>query len=86
MQQGKTALIITGDPNRNKTMCVPGGGFTSVKIELPRNWDELMEKANYKPLKSFYLQSPLTPSSQPQQFKNYRQRKFQGQQRTYRRY
>ena len=86
MQQGKTALIITGDPNRNKTMCVPGGGFTSVKIELPRNWDELMEKANYKPLKSFYLQSALTPSSRPQQFKNYRQRKFQGQQRPYRTY
>ncbi|MBE6357600.1 MAG: hypothetical protein E7058_10935 [Lentisphaerae bacterium] len=75
MQSGKTAIIITGDVNRNKTMCVPGGGFTSVKIELPGNWDELMEKAGYKPLKSFYLKSDLTPSSKPQQFKNYRQRK-----------
>ncbi len=75
MQQGKTAIIITGDANRNKTMCVPGGGFTSVKIELPRNWDELMAKAGYKPLKSFYLKSGLTPSSKPQQFKNYRQRR-----------
>ena len=75
MQLGKTAIIITGDVNRNKTMCVPGGGFTSVKIELPENWDELMEKAGYKPLKSFYLKSGLTPSSKPQQFKNYRQRR-----------
>ena len=75
MQLGKTAIIITGDENRNKTMCVPGGGFTSVKIELPENWDELMEKAGYKPLKSFYLKSDLTPSSKPQQFKNYRQRR-----------
>ena len=74
MQKGKTAIIITGDANRNKTMCVPGGGFTSVKIELPGNWDELMEKAGYKPLKSFYLKSNITPSSKPQQFKNYRQR------------
>ena len=75
MQQGKTAIIITGDANRNKTMCVPGGAFTSVKIELPKNWDELMEKAGYKPLKSFYLRSGLTPSAKPQQFKNYRQRR-----------
>ena len=72
MQSGKTAILITGDANRNKTMCVPGGGFTSVKIELPANWDELMAKAGYQPLKSFYLQSDLTPSKQPQQFKNYR--------------
>ena len=75
MQAGKTAIIITGDANRNKTMCVPGGGFTSVKIELPANWDELMEKAGYKPLKSFYLKSDLVPSSKTQQFKNYRQRR-----------
>ena len=75
MQTGKTAIIITGDANRNKTMCVPGGGFTSVKIELPANWDELMEKAGYKPLKSFYLKSDLVPSSKTQQFKNYRQRR-----------
>ena len=80
MQQGKTAIIITGDANRNKTMCVPGGGFTSVKIELPRNWDELMAKAGYKPLSSFYLTSELAPSSQPQQFKNYRQRRPQREQ------
>ena len=80
MQQGKTAIIITGDANRNKTMCVPGGGFTSVKIELPRNWDELMAKAGYKPLSSFYLTSELAPSSQLQQFKNYRQRRPQRQQ------
>ena len=76
MQQGKTAIIITGDTNRNKTMCVPGGGFTSVKIELPKKWDELMEKANYAPLSSFYLKSDLRPSSTPQQFKNYRRRNF----------
>ena len=77
MQPGKTAIIITGDANRNKTMCIPGGGFTSVKIELPRNWNELMAKAGYEPLQSFYLKSELTPSNQPQQFKNYRKRRPQ---------
>ena len=75
MQSGKSAIIITGDANRNKTMCVPGGGFTSVKIELPRNWDKLMKEAGYKPLKSFYLKSDLAPSEKPQQFKNYRRRR-----------
>ncbi|MBR4665692.1 MAG: hypothetical protein IKO93_17645 [Lentisphaeria bacterium] len=75
MAAGKTAMIITGDASRNKTMCVPGGGFASVKIELPKNWDKLMEAAGYQPLSSFCLQSDLTPASRPQQFKNYRQRR-----------
>ena len=72
MAAGKTALIITGDPSRNKTMCVPGGGFVSVKIELPKNWDRLMEAAGYPPLKEFYLESGLSPSARPQQFRHYR--------------
>lgn len=74
MIAGKTALIITGDANRNKTMCVPGGGSVSVKIELPKNWDKLMEAAGYQPLSSFFLDSGLTPSAEPQQFRNYRRR------------
>lgn len=75
MQAGKTALIITGDANRNKTMCVPGGGFASIKIELPANWDKLMETAGYQPLKNFMLKSDLRPSEKIQQFRNYRQRR-----------
>ena len=74
MIEGKTALIITGDANRNKTMCVPGGGFVSVKIELPGKWDQLMEAAGYRPLNDFLLKSDLKPASKPQQFKNYRRR------------
>ena len=74
MAAGKTALLITGDADRNKTMCVPGGGFATVKIELPANWDELMTAAGYRPLKEFYLHSGLTPAAQPQQFRQYRRR------------
>ena len=74
MTAGKTALIVTGDANRNKTMCVPGGGFVSVKIELPGNWDKLMAEAGYQPLKNFCLESGPAPSSKPQQFRNYRSR------------
>ncbi len=61
MQEGKTALLITGDANRNKTMCVPGGGFATVHIDLPKNWDKLTEQKGYAPLKSFYLKSNLQP-------------------------
>ena len=55
MQTGKTAMLVTGDVNRNKTMCLPGGGYATVKIELPKDWDALMAKKGYKPLKSYYL-------------------------------
>ncbi|MCQ2364925.1 MAG: hypothetical protein MJ051_05170 [Akkermansia sp.] len=61
MQEGKTAMLITGDDNRNKTMCLPGGGFATVKIELPKNWDKLMEEKGYAPLASFELKSNLKP-------------------------
>jgi hypothetical protein len=72
MLPGKTALLITGDENRNKTMCVPGGGFATIKIELPKNWDALMAAAGYRPLTEFYLNSDLKPLDKPQQYRNYR--------------
>ena len=72
MMYGKTALLITGDCNRNKTMCIPGGGAASIKIELPKNWDKLMEQSGYKPLKEYFLKSDLVPARSPQQFRQYR--------------
>ena len=75
---GKTAIIITGDASRNKTMCVPGGGFASVKIELPKNWDKLMAEAGYQPLARFFLRSSLTPAATPRQFRHYRDRRPAG--------
>lgn len=68
MQEGKTAILITGDANRNKSLCVPGGGFATVKIELPKAWDELTKELGYEPLKTFYLQTdmkPLDPKPDP---------------------
>ncbi len=55
MELGKTAIIVTGDDSRNKTMTVPGGGQTTIQIELPANWDELMQMRGHKPIRSFYL-------------------------------
>lgn len=55
MSKGKSAVIVTGDPSRNKVLTVPGGGFTTVKIILPRDWDELMQEKGYRPLSEFRL-------------------------------
>ena len=78
MQEGKTAMLITGDANRNKTMCVPGGGFATVKIELPKNWDKLMEKKGYKPLSSYNLKTDLKPVKPNPNGSRYRQRAADG--------
>ena len=53
MRPGMTAFIITGDSARNKVQTMPGGGYATVRIELPSNWDALMSELGYKPL-AFY--------------------------------
>jgi len=51
MKQGMTAFIITGDSARNKVQTMPGGGYATIEIELPRNWNKLMAELDYPPLK-----------------------------------
>ena len=68
MASGKSAFIVTGDPSRNKSLCVPGGGFATVKIILPKAWDSLMAERGYKPLADFRLATnlkPDTPAARP---------------------
>ena len=48
--RGMTAFIITGDSARNKVQTMPGGGYATIKIELPSNWDALMSELGYGPL------------------------------------
>lgn len=55
MRPNATAYIITGDAARNKVQTMPGGGCATERIELPRNWDTLMEELGYEPLQNFYL-------------------------------
>ena len=62
MAAGRTAILVTGDPARNKFMTVPGGGFATVRIELPAAWDELMAARGYASLDSFV---PPPPSNAP---------------------
>jgi hypothetical protein len=63
MESGKSAFIVTGDPSRNKSLCVPGGGFATVKIVLPKAWDSLMAARGYKPLADFRLTTDLKPDT-----------------------
>ncbi|MBQ0080876.1 MAG: hypothetical protein KBS95_04945 [Alistipes sp.] len=55
MKRGMTAFIITGDNARNKVQTMPGGGYASIEIELPSNWDIMMQNLGYSPLKNHYL-------------------------------
>ena len=63
MASGKSAFIVTGDPSRNKSLCVPGGGFATIKIVLPKAWDTLMAERGYKPLADFRLTTTLKPDT-----------------------
>ncbi len=55
MQKGSTAFLITGDASRNKVQTMPGGGFSTVTIDLPSKWDSLMKVKGYPSLKDMYL-------------------------------
>lgn len=55
MRKGQTPLLLTGDMNRNKFQVMPGGGYVTVEIELPENWDDLVAPLGYEPLSSFYI-------------------------------
>ena len=55
MKEDMTAFIITGDSSRNKVQTMPGGGFETVKIELPHNWNQLLQEKGYKPISEFYI-------------------------------
>ena len=63
MERGKSAFLVTGDPARNKELCVPGGGFATVGIVLPKAWDSLMAERGYRPLSDFALTSDMKPDA-----------------------
>ena len=70
MASGKSAFIVTGDPSRNKVLTVPGGGFATVKIVLPKAWDSLMAERGYKPLADFRLATNLKPDTPAPTYRN----------------
>ena len=71
MAEGKSAFLVTGDKSRNKEMCLPGGGFATVKIQLPKAWDKLMAERGYEPLGKFRFTSDLKPDVPRQERRRY---------------
>lgn len=59
MNKGETALLVTGDANRNKFQVIPGGAFYTTEIKLPENWNELVAPLGYEPLENFYLKDTI---------------------------
>ena len=55
MKTGMTSILVTGDADRNKVQTMPGGNSVTIEIKLPANWDALMSKLGYRPLKEFLL-------------------------------
>ena len=56
MQPGVTAILVTGDADRNKVQTMPGGNHATIEIKLPANWDALMADQGYRPLSEFFLE------------------------------
>lgn len=55
MEPDMTAILITGDRARNKVQIMPGGGYSTIRIDLPSNWDSLMTGKGYRPLSDYLL-------------------------------
>ena len=59
LRDGKVEILVCGDQSRNKTQTMAGPGASTppptVEIKLPHNWDALIKKQGYPPLKNFYL-------------------------------
>lgn len=55
MKEHMTAFLITGDSARNKIQIMPGGGYATVRIVLPDNWDELIKEKGYAPIVNYYM-------------------------------
>lgn len=58
VREGRIEILVCGPQSRNKSQTMAGPGASSpraiVEIELPGNWDELMQDLGYPPLESFY--------------------------------
>lgn len=55
MKKFQTPLLVTGDGDRNKFQVMPGGGYVTIEIKLPENWNELVAPLGYQPIEDFYL-------------------------------
>ena len=57
MKEGMTVFLVTGDDSRNKIQTMPGEGYATVEIELPKDWNALTSALGYSPIEEFYIRS-----------------------------
>ena len=57
-------ILVCGDPSRNKVQTLAGSVLSAhMEIQLPANWNTLMEALGYPPLENFYRnKQPLVTS------------------------
>lgn len=77
MEKGSTAFLVTGGASRNKVQTMPGGGFSTVAIDLPTAWDSLMKAKGYPALSDMYL-TPTSNESNSTAIKSFSREKGKG--------
>ncbi|MCM1033744.1 MAG: hypothetical protein NC405_08330 [Odoribacter sp.] len=55
MRKGMTVFLITGDDSRNKIQIMPGGGYATIEIELPKEWNALTTALGYNPVEEYFI-------------------------------
>ncbi len=55
MKKGMSVFLITGDNSRNKIQTMPGGGYATVRIELPKEWNALTKSLGYDPIDAYFI-------------------------------
>jgi hypothetical protein len=58
-------ILVLGDPSRNKVQTLSANGYGSKQIRLPKNWDELMKAAGYRPLQEFFVSAEKAKANAP---------------------
>ena len=56
MNKGETQILVAGDDVRNKVQVMPGGGYQTVEVHLPDNWDKLISQWGYQPIADFFIE------------------------------
>jgi hypothetical protein len=56
-------ILVVGDPSRNKVQTLSANGYGRHEIRLPKNWDDLMKAAGYRPLQEFMLSGSTANST-----------------------
>lgn len=55
IEANNTGFVITGGDISSQFQIMPGGDTCSFNVNLPRNWDSLIDNSKYGPITDYYL-------------------------------